>query len=539
MARHLTVLLISVVILVQAHQAQASVVAPAGNCYSQTGCTDYARSTTDLASSVGVNTHLGYSDTVYWQKWPLIRQRLIELGVSHIRDGTFAAGYPGIIGPGVAARYNELNAAGIKGNLLVGLEQAGLTTLAQRLNWIKTNVADFTTSIEGSNESTDDATAIRNMQCDIFNRVRADAVLRPKPVIGPSAGAPFSQTTWYDRVGDLNACVDKGSLHPYPGADPPHRTQNRDLSAAMGWAEKTYGTKPQWVTETGYWNTSDPDGVSDRAAGTYIPRAFMENFRRGIERTQGYELIDGASGNDRVIDNYGLLRTDGSPKPAFTALKNLLAIVKDSGTASGSLGFGIVCESNCKAGNPDAFPTQDGPIRHVLLRGSTGAFYLAVWSESKVWQAETRTDTPKPAQGFKLYLRDAPAKVEMFDPATGQAPISTDTSGAKVVTTVAPDRIRLIKITPAAAAPAASRKLKGRRVAVREAIASVLGSATSSAQARRSRRCRRAARVRPSVHRAARRARTRSTRGHGQASRASARRKPAKPARTCTRPRKR
>ncbi|MBA3746261.1 MAG: hypothetical protein H0W96_02050 [Solirubrobacterales bacterium] len=68
---------------------------------------------------------------------------------------TFAAAYPDVIGPTVATRYNDLDAAGIKGNLLVGAEQSHGTTLAQRLDWIKTNVPDFTIGIEGSNESSE------------------------------------------------------------------------------------------------------------------------------------------------------------------------------------------------------------------------------------------------------------------------------------------------------------------------------------------------------------------------------------------------
>ena len=424
----------------------------AGNCYSQEGCTEQARSATAFTDTVGVQTKLGWSDSVYWSRWPMIRDRLLELGVSHIRDGTVGAAYPDVIGPTVAARFNELNRAGIKGNLLVGADQSHGTTVAQRLNWIKTNVPDFTMSIEGTNESDEDATAIRNMQCDIYQRAKADPVLASKPVLGPSAGPPFSESVWYDRVGDLSACLDKGNLHPYPGADPPHRHQSRDLSVAFARGRTTYGAKPQWITESGYWNnTWDTNNVSETASGIYVPRLFMENFRRGVERTQLYELIDLRPGSGAVLDNYGLLRADGSPKPAFTALKNLLAIVKDTSPASGSLGFRIACHTNCRNGHPDAWPTQDGPIRHLLLRQSSGAYILAVWSESKVWDRDSRTDTPKPAQGFTLTLHDAAARVDIFDPSRGTSPISTDTSGNKVLDTVAPDRLRLIKITPATA----------------------------------------------------------------------------------------
>lgn len=437
--------------------------AAAGNCYSREGCTQDARSARAFVAGIGVNTHLGYSGSVYWQSWALVRDRLLELGVSHVRDGTFGVGYPEIIAPTVAARYNELSAAGIKGNLLVGHEQAMMaTTLAQRLDWIRTNVASFTTSIEGSNEfdtwggRPDRVESLRAMQCDIYQRVKSDPVLASRPVIGPSSGNAYSDDIWYREISDLSDCLDKGNLHPYPGSDPPHRRLSRDLSVAMTWARTSYGDKPLWATEMGYWNTTDPGGVSEAAAGTYVPRALMENFRRGIERSQLYELIDLETGTGRTIDNYGLLRTDGTRKPAFTATRNLLSIVEDSASASGSLGFGIVCTARCRYGDPTAYPTEDGPIRHVLLKHSSGAYFLAVWSESKVWDPRTKTDTPKTPQDFTLYLHEAPAKVEIFSPSTGTAPLSTDSSGGQTVSTVAPDTVRFIKITPAAAPPASS-----------------------------------------------------------------------------------
>lgn len=443
----------------RAGSAQARSAARASaDCSSASSCVESARSAASFRSSVGINTHLGYSDTLYYRDWPMIKARLTELGVSHIRDGTFAAGYPAVIGPTVAARYNQLLALGIKGNMLVGDEQSASdgapTTLAHRLDWIKANILGFTMSVEGSNEwdtrGGDPARiqALRDAQCDLYQRVKSDPALAARPVIGPSSGDRSDDRTWYAQIGDLSACLDRGNLHPYPGQDPPHRRLSRDLSAAFDWARTTYGSQPLWATETGAWNAIAADGVSERAAATYIPRTFVEYFRRGIARTQLYELADLATGDGQAIDNYGLLRSDGTPKPAFTALRNLLAIVKDNTAASGSLGFGVACRTNCRYGDPAAYPTQDGPIRHLLLRHSSGAYFLIVWSESSVWDAATKTDTPKPAQGFDLSLQKAPAKVEIFDPAIDTSPLSTDTTGRTLVATVAPDQLRIIKVTP-------------------------------------------------------------------------------------------
>lgn len=89
------------------------------DCYDASGCVETAKSADAFTESVGINTHFGYTDTPYWTDWPMIRDRLKELGVSHLRDGTFAAHYS--TGPTVAARYRGTK-VGL--NLLTGLEQA-------------------------------------------------------------------------------------------------------------------------------------------------------------------------------------------------------------------------------------------------------------------------------------------------------------------------------------------------------------------------------------------------------------------------------
>ncbi|HEV2060954.1 MAG TPA: hypothetical protein VGR11_16510 [Solirubrobacteraceae bacterium] len=406
------------------------------DCYDASGCVETAKSADAFTESVGINTHFGYTDTPYWTDWPMIRDRLKELGVSHLRDGTFAAHYS--TGPTVAARYRGTK-VGL--NLLTGLEQApsgpggsgeGLST---RLGWIKSeNLTPQVIGLEGSNESWNDATVIRNMQCELWNSVKSDSVLSAKPVIGPSGGPPFAMTTWYDRVGDLSGCLDKGNLHPFPGAQPPNLHQDQDLSVAMGWGRRTYGQAPYWATETGYWNAGDDNYVSEQAASVYVPRAVLEYFRRGIERTQLYELIDTGDQNDGRA--YGLLRGDGSRKPAFSALANTLAILRDTAPASGSFGFGIVCTSNCHSA-----------IRHVLLRHSSGPYYLAAWSESRVWDKASKIDTPQPAQEIDLNLSEVPRRVDIYN-TSGTAPFRTVTDGSTTIATQVTDGLRLFKVTP-------------------------------------------------------------------------------------------
>lgn len=401
-----------------------------------------ARSALAFQESVGVNTHLGYMDTQYNNSYGwLIKPKLLELGVSHIRDGTFPAHWS--TGPTIAARYRELAAAGIRLNLLVGEEQAMNTggTVQQRLDWIKAEgLTPHVIGIEGENESYRSSEAIRAQQCDIWNRVKGDPALSDKLVIGPSSGDGGDDWNWYNRVGDLSHCLDRGNLHPYPGEDPPNMRLSRDFATAMEWGRITFGDKPQWATESGYWNRSpNASHVSEQAGGVYVPRMAMEYFRRGIPRTQFYELIDLNNGTNEVINNYGLLRTDGSAKPAYTKLKNLLAILKDTGEASGSLDFSITCTAGCHS-----------PIRHVLVKHSDGSYYIAAWSESRVWDNDA--DTPKAAQGIDLDLAVAPERVDVYN-LDSTVPFRSVQDGSTKIATQVTDEVRLFRVTPGTAPP--------------------------------------------------------------------------------------
>ena len=48
-----------------------------------------ARPADGFVDFVGVNTHLGYYDTTYRDYESILKPRLLELGVRHIRDGTY------------------------------------------------------------------------------------------------------------------------------------------------------------------------------------------------------------------------------------------------------------------------------------------------------------------------------------------------------------------------------------------------------------------------------------------------------------------
>ncbi|UBF27172.1 hypothetical protein K9N68_04180 [Kovacikia minuta CCNUW1] len=150
--------------------------------------------------------------------------------------------------------------------------------------------------------------------------------------------------------------------------------------------------------------------VSEAVQGKYIPRLFLENYNQGIVRTFSYELIDERSNTTNSEDNYGLLRADGSPKPAFTALQNLISLLNDPSETSatftpGSLDYTL------------SGSTQN--VEHTLLQKSNGDFYLVLWQEVP------STDQDATSQAVTLNLTTPIAQATTYLPnqsttATGQ-----------------------------------------------------------------------------------------------------------------------
>jgi hypothetical protein len=124
-------------------------------------------------------------------------------------------------------------------------------------------------------------------------------------------------------------------MHSYAGGKQPTRQLD---SKWIPQAQVIAGNRSIIATECGYHNLvtktdlNHQPGVSELAASKYLIRLFFEYFNRGIKRSYTYEMIDlkpDVEAN-KPNWNYGLLRNDGSRKPDFIALKNLMAILQET-----------------------------------------------------------------------------------------------------------------------------------------------------------------------------------------------------------------
>jgi hypothetical protein len=317
-----------------------------------------------FVDSVGVNIHLHYTGTAYWDQFPLIRSRLVDLGVRHVRDGLIDPAFKEYY-----ERFISLAQAGIKGTFITSPDQ----TNEVWASW-PSRVGSSFEAYEAPNEydkSKDPNWAQTLTQTLVrLRRLKDDPRAAPFPLYGPS----LTSEAAYSALGNVSALYDYGNMHNYfAGRDP----------GTTGWGANGYGSiawnldvtgrhgngKPIVATETGYQDTpSEPDSIPPRVVGRYMPRVLLEHFRAGIVRTFLYELCDFANSG-----GYGLLNPDASPKPAYTAVKGLLNLLSDPGPTFTPQDL----QYTVQGGSAD--------VRHMAFQKRSGTYFVALWRSIPSW----------------------------------------------------------------------------------------------------------------------------------------------------------
>jgi hypothetical protein len=366
-----------------------------------------------FVDSIGVNVHMGYTDTAYG-RLGAVRAALRQLGVRNVRDG---------VSIGREDQYAALRALGrdgVRADLILGdpLGRFGTGTVEQQVGTVKRELLSVTRSVEGPNEfdgsgARDWPRLLRAYQERLYGLVKGDPELSVLPVVGPSL---IDMPAW-PRVGDLSRWIDYGNIHPYPGGEP---LQPDRLSVQLEQVARSSRSEPVMATETGYHNAlSAPPvqqpGVSERAAAAYVPRLFFEHFRAGIERTFEYELVDERpepAGRD-AESHFGLLRSDFSRKPAFLALANTIALLEDPGPSfrTGSLDFAL------KSGDS---------VGRLLLQKRDGTFYLVLWRPgTSAWSRAAHTDLSPAPVAVRVRLGEPAERVRSYAPVRSTRPLES------------------------------------------------------------------------------------------------------------------
>lgn len=399
-----------------------------------------ARSSAAFVDSIGVNIHSSFGNTPY-DDHARVLATLKDLGVRNVRDGLFTpAGAPSVIARQKQFRAN-LADAGIRSELIMGSPGENA---AAYVNSIKDEGPRVLSGIEGPNEWDISgraawASEVRTYQQQLYAAAKAQPGLSGVPVLGPS----LANNDRADTLGNVGAWTDQANLHLYPGGRAPG-TFDDGLATI---AQKVSGGEPAVITETGYHNAMyQPGGhapTSEAATATYMQRLFLDNFRRGITRTFGYELINAHNDPVKMSANYnfGLLRNDWSAKPVYGALKNLIALTdpQAADTAAGSLDYSL-------SGNSG--------VQQVLLRRNDGAFALVLWQTAPVWDAYGRREIGVAPKTVKVSVA-APADIATGRPqaGTGLTAVASGTTSASVSVPGGDALVVVIRPTGAPAPP--------------------------------------------------------------------------------------
>lgn len=322
-----------------------------------------------FVDSIGVNTHFNYVDTAYGRREQTL-ERLRELGVRHVRDAA------PVEAPALAAGLRGAAALGIHLTLGAGdIRLEPRTAIEAAVREVGGQIAAFEGPNELDNSGLPDWRTKLHMRLEEL-RAAADDLSPAVPLLGPSFVEPLNYKTIDTSTFGL------ANFHPYAGGLPPEKPLEDEIARAR--AADVRG--PLVFTETGYHNAVAADTgqppASENAAAVYLPRTLLKAFDEGVRRTFIYELLDEKPdpGHLDPEQNFGLLRQDLTPKPAFNAVRNLIAAVRRSpGPIS----------------DPSPWPSIqiDGDLERVQLQRRDGSRVVAIWRPVSVWDREARRET--------------------------------------------------------------------------------------------------------------------------------------------------
>lgn len=381
-----------------------------------------------FVETISVQTHLGYNN-VYQSGWgSIIKPRLLELGVRHVRErmGTNST---------VISRFKDLASNGIK--LTAGCWPQGgnysnashCISQANALGPTVVDALDGWNEVDGGKAGSNWVTAWVQWETALWKAYKGHGTWSSRPLYANSVAHVGST----DKLGNRSAILDYGNMHSYPAAQMPS-------VVSKSWIPKwnrVATPKGLVATETGYHSCpscTNGNGVSLKAQAKYMGRLLFEYYNRGVKRTNLYELIDqGVSRTDRE-KNWGLIKNNGTIKPAFTTIKNTIALLEDKGPAF----------------TPRAFSyTLSGALsttHKTLLQKRDGRSYLVLWQELRSWDISRKADVSNPDDQVTLNLGTAARSIKVYRPSQGTSAIRS--GSGKTINLSVPDEVIIVEVTP-------------------------------------------------------------------------------------------
>ncbi|KAF0974144.1 hypothetical protein FDP41_006754 [Naegleria fowleri] len=333
----------------------------------------------DFVNSIGVNTHLSYVNSCYYNYFDDFAKYLLDSGIRKIRDSLRN-------GPQwYFDHHNYLGMNGIKGIFLTDTP----TRTADLIRGYPLKVPYIFELYEGINEY--DLSGDPNWVNVTINWTKFlwDNHNTSFPVLAPS----LTSLQAFEAVGDLSPYIDFANMHNYYGTYPQTRgwgpqtlygfTGTVDYFKNLTSSVQVNNKKPVVTTETGWQTRLGPVmyWVPELIQTKYTLRSLVLQWMKGIERTYLYEMCD-----DR--EYYGLLYYNSTtnseppkPKPLYYALKNMISVLEEKPRQPKFALKELSLEMN-----PNS--TTNSKIYHTLFQKNNGNYYLAIWQEVFGYEGE-------------------------------------------------------------------------------------------------------------------------------------------------------
>ena len=405
----------------------------------------------DFVDGIGVCTHWGYTDTPYGFAYDKVSGLLNEAGIRWVRDG---------LHPRLAELYAKY---GIRSCTIFNPGDAAKTvkTIKENQPYVAmiegpNEVALFKTSADYQGKGFPDGPRLWTK--DLYAALNADPVTAKLPIIAPSTGQSNANLK-LAPLRQFDLCV----MHSYAGGGKPSDSLYGEINNNIVDAYSLLGPgaelKRLAVTESGYHTALGSDvviggaqpGVTEKAQGKYLLRHFAEYFNAGIVRTFTYEFVDEFKDygkDEREATNaeacFGVIKQDLTPKPAYTALKNLITLLSESKwDAAGKKR--IRPAPNFK---PRALPfmltgeTKD--VHRTLLQKADGDWYLLLWRETESFDRATRQDISVTPANVTLAL-NAPFQMSVHSPGAASDALFELETASRVALKV-PDEMMVVRL---------------------------------------------------------------------------------------------
>jgi hypothetical protein len=392
-----------------------------------------------FVDSMGVGTHMTYTNTLYFTNWQQVFADLQALGIRHIRDGYFDPNW----GPPYTTEHQQLAQAHIRTDYVIPYSPS---ISAQSIEQLASVDQDMEL-LEAPNECDlagacgSGVTGSLNNMIAEMPMIQAAGSALGVPVIGP-AFAAYQPYSW---VGNIAPLMSYNNLHVYFGGRNP---------GAPGWGSpdaegNPFGTFQFWldmsdedapglpaqITETGYMTfpgNPTPYTVPENVEAQYLVRTYFLAYLHGIGRSYVYELLE-----DPNSPGFGMIDGNLNPRPSYYEIKNLIANLADPGQSftPGQLPYSVI--------------GGDSTLDRLLLQKRDGSFWLILWLEQSSYDEVNLVNTPVTPQQVTLNLGGNyfTPNVGTFDDNGNLNWTSTHTTSQSVPLSIS-DHPTIVKILP-------------------------------------------------------------------------------------------